>query len=179
MATPRTTIEMRTPEPHRERLHGMVKAPCAVMVLLGTAGGAGGLDGRRMELVRTTDDTTMYVATSLDHKLLDGLARGLRVTVVVPGPGLALFVAEVRISRERWLLDELWDESWNQWFRGKSDPTLAILILSPIEGSYWEAMDRYSYVYRRMPSLPPAPPLSPAPPLPAREYDSDGIPIEL
>jgi general stress protein 26 len=175
MRASRTTVEMRTPEEHRERLHGMVKAPCAVMVMLCTTCGAGVLDCRLMALVRTSDDTTMYVATSLDHTQLDKLRRGLRVTVVVPGPDLALFAAEARISHERRLLDELWSDSWNQWFRGKSDPTLAILILSPIEGAYWDAMDQHSYVYRRMQ---PAPAPRPAPP-PTRDYESDGIPIEM
>jgi general stress protein 26 len=79
-----------------------------------------------------------------------------------------VFKAEARISRDRRLVDALWTQAWNHWFRGKSDPSLALIILSPIEGSYWEGMDQHSYVYRLM-----------APPPPPREYDSNGIPLEV
>jgi general stress protein 26 len=159
------TMRIHTPEEHRERLHEMVKAAPAVMVLSCTT--ARGPEGRLMALVQTADDTTMYVAASLDRVQAAELARGPRVTVVVPGAGLAVFTAEAQISRDRRLVDDLWTNAWNHWFRGKSDPSLAIVILTPIEGSYWDAMDQHSYVYRLM---------SPPPP---REYDSSGIPTEV
>jgi len=157
------TMQMRTPEEHRERLHEMVKEARAVMVLACTLCGAP--EGRLMALVQTDDDTTMYVATSLDRAQARELERGSRVTVVVPGGGLAVFAAEARISRDRRLVDALWTHEWNHWFRGKSDPSLAIVILSPIEGSYWEGMDQHSYVYRVAPAQ--------------REYGSNGIPVEV
>jgi general stress protein 26 len=157
------TMEMHTPEEHRERLHEMVKAAQAVMVLSCTS--ARVPEGRLMALVQTGDDTTMYVAASLDRGQAADLASSPRVTVVVPGAGLAVFTAEAQISRDRGLVDELWTNAWNHWFRGKSDPSLAIVILTPIKGSYWDAMDQHSYVYR----------LTPPPP---REH-SNGVPLEV
>jgi general stress protein 26 len=147
------TIEMRAPEEIRERLHELVKAAPMVMVLTRGEGERGAIDGRPMALVRTDDDTTMYVAASLEVELAAELARAPAVTVVVPGAACALFTAEARISRDRRLLDEVWSEAWNRWSRGKSDPSIAIVVLSPLEGSYWEARDRRSYVYR-LPVLP-------------------------
>ncbi len=167
------TIEMRAPEEHRERLHEIVKAASMVMLLARGAGRPGGgagcdaIDGRPMALVRTDDDTTMYVTTSLDAGQVGELERDPRVTVVVPGAGYALFIAEAQVSRDRRLLDDLWRASWNQWFRRKSDPSITIIVLSPIEGSYWEAKDRHSYVYR-LASLHAS-----------RDHYSDGIPIEV
>jgi general stress protein 26 len=164
------TIEMRAPEEHRERLHEIVKAAPTVMVLARGAREAGGcnvIDGRPMALVRTDDDTTMYVATSLDADQIGELERDPQVTVVVPGAAYALFTAEAQISRDRRLLDDVWSGSWKQWFRRKSDPSIAIIVLSPIEGSYWEAKDRHSYVYRLRSLRTP------------RDHYSDGIPIEV
>ena len=101
-----------------------------------------------MPLVRTADDTTMYVATALDASHAETLERDPRVMVVVPGEDYALFTADATVSRDRALIDSLWDESWRRWFRSKSDPSIAIIVLSPIEGTYWEDGDRQQYVYR-------------------------------
>lgn len=140
------TLEMRTPEEERERLHGMVKGTKTVVVLSGTPGDQ--VDGKPMTLVKTADDTTMYLAASLDAKQAEELERGARVTVVLQGAGYALFSGEATITRDRKVIDELWSESWMRTFRGKWDPAIAIVIISPIEGSYWEATDRHSYMYR-------------------------------
>jgi general stress protein 26 len=146
------TIEMRLPEEHRERLHELVKATRAVIVLSCTPGDQ--IDGKLMALVKTDDDTTMYLATSLDGKQVAEIERGPRVTVVLQGAGYALFSGEARISRDRTLIDELWTDAWKQWAHGKSDRSIAIVIVSPIEGSYWEATDRHSYVYRMLDGSP-------------------------
>jgi general stress protein 26 len=140
------TIEMQNPEYTRERLHGLVKETRTVIVLSGSSGSA--IDGRPMALVKTGDDTTMVLATALDAAQAEELELNPRVTVVLQGAGYAIFTGEARISRERAVIDKLWTESWRRWCRGKQDPTLAVVTVEPIEGSYWEATDRHSYVYR-------------------------------
>jgi general stress protein 26 len=141
-----TTLEMQNPEYTREKLHGLVKETRTVIVLSGSAGAA--IDGRPMALVKTGDDTTMMLATSLDAAQAEELARNPRVTVVLQGAGYALFTGEARISRDRQVIGELWTDAWRQWCHGKHDPTLAVVTVEPIEGSYWEATDRHSYMYR-------------------------------
>ena len=164
MALSAATIEMKTPEEIRERLHELVKSTRTVIVLSCTAeGNEPGererahpqrdrehdlIDGRPMALVKTGDDTTMYVAAPFDASQAKELERAPRVTVVVQGADYALFSGEARLSRDRTLINELWTEAWLQWFRGKWDPSIAVLVISPIEGSYWEATDRHSYLYR-------------------------------
>jgi general stress protein 26 len=158
---------MRAPEEHRERLHEIVKAASTVMVLARGAGGRDAIDGRPMALVRTGDDTTMYVAASLDVAQVDALERDPQVTVVVPGAAYALFTAQAQIARDRRVLEDVWSDRSKQRFRGKSDPSIAIIVLSPIVGSYWEASGRHSHVYRlRSPQA-------------SRDLDSDGIPVEV
>jgi general stress protein 26 len=150
------TIEMRAPEEHRERLHELVKAARTVMVLSGAAGADRlGTGGMPMALVRTADDTTMYAATLLDPAQAKALERSPFVTVVVLGGEYAMFSADAVVSRDRALIDSLWSDSWRQWCRSKSDAALAIVILSPIEGAYWEARERQEYMYRLIPPPPP------------------------
>jgi general stress protein 26 len=160
------TIEMRSPEELRERLHDLVKATRMVLVMscapgpraLGRTSGTAGtaeIDGMPMTLVRVADDSTLYAALALDAKHEDALERDSRVMVVVPGAEYALFTAEALVSRDRALIESLWDESWRRWFRGKSDPAIAIVVLSPIEGSFWEDGERQQYIYRLVGRLAP------------------------
>ena len=142
------TIEFQNPEEHRERLHELVKATRAVLVL--SCGCDDRIVGQPMVLLRTDDDTTMYVATALDADQAATLSRDPRVTVVV-GAGSALFDAEVAVSRDRGLLDGLRGDAWKLWGRSKSDPQLKVLVISPIEGAYWEGPRRHSYQYRPAP----------------------------
>ncbi|HEU4735302.1 MAG TPA: pyridoxamine 5'-phosphate oxidase family protein [Kofleriaceae bacterium] len=171
-----TTLEMRSPEEHRERLHEIVKAASTVMVLSRAASqrdARGAIEGQPMRLVRTADDTTMYVAAWLEAEQADELERAAQVTVVVPGACFALITAEARICRDRPLLDELGPDlgpglgsNARRHSAGAPDPTLTIVVLLPFEGSYWDAGDRHSYVYRLLPQAP-------------RDHVSDGIPVEL
>src|ERR1041385_1539435 len=131
MALGTATIEMESPEEHRERLHELVKATRAVMVL--SCGHDDRIVGQPMVLLRIGDDTTMYVATALDAEQVATLSRDPRVTVVVPGSGCAMFDAEAAVSRDRALLDELPREAWRLWGHGKGDPPIRILVISPIE----------------------------------------------
>lgn len=140
------TIEMRAPEETRERLHELVKETHQVIVLHATPGSS--IDGRPMTLARAGDDTTMYLATLLEPSQAEELTASPRVTVVLQGTAYALFTGEATISRDRALIGELFKDSWLTWTRGKQDPALAVMMVSPIEGSYWEGSDRQSYMYR-------------------------------
>ena len=145
------TIEMRTPEVNRERLHELVKEARTVMVLTpGWGSGPVTANAVPMVLARAADDTTMFVVTVLDAAQVEAIERR-PVTVVVSGREYALFSAEASVSRDRGLIDALWSEGWRRWCRGKSDPAIAVVVLSPIEGSYWEGSDQHSYVYKLLP----------------------------
>src|SRR5215831_15128565 len=119
-----STIEMRTPEEHRERLHLLVKAARRVLVLSSdrrpgaSRAAPNELDPWSVELARTGDDTTMYVVGALDRRDAAALTSGPTVTVVVPGDDCAVFAAEAVVSRDRALIDELWSEAWRAWCHG-------------------------------------------------------------
>lgn len=158
------TIEMQSPEEHRERLHELVKAARTVLVLHGASDDR--IAGQPMALLRTGDDTTLYVAASLDADQRAALSRGARVTVVVPDGSYAMFDAEAMLSRDRALLDVVGGEAWMRWGWGKADPSVAVLVISPIEGAYWQGARRHAYRYRATPMRD------------GREL-SDGVPVEV
>lgn len=158
------TIEMENPEKHRERLHDLVKAARSVLVL--SCGAGDRIVGQPMVLLRAGDDTTMYVAASLDAGQRAALSRDPRVTVVAPGEGGAMFEAEAVISRDRGLLDGMTTAAWKLWSHSRSDPSITTLVISPIAGAYWEGSRRHAYQYRV------------APVRGAREL-SDGVPVEV
>ncbi|HEX7836792.1 MAG TPA: pyridoxamine 5'-phosphate oxidase family protein [Kofleriaceae bacterium] len=152
MKSATATIEMQTPEQHRERLHDLVTAVRTVLVMSrGRGRGGERIVAQPMALVRTTDDTTMHVATLLEARQVAELARDPRVTVVVQGLDCAVFDAEARISRDRRLVDGLAGEWWKSWWRDMPDRSVSILVISPIAGSYWDGPHRYAYQYRLAP----------------------------
>jgi general stress protein 26 len=141
-----STLEMQIPEQHRERLHLLVQATRTMLVLSG--GGDERFAGQPMVLLRADDDTTMYVAASLDRGQVAALGRDPRVTVVMQGSGYAVFDAEAQVLRERALLERLTRDEAAVLGRDKADPMLAVLVISPIEGAYWEGARRHAYQYR-------------------------------
>jgi general stress protein 26 len=148
------TIEMQTPEEHRERLHDLVTAVRTVLVLSREHGNEGRderIVAQPMALLHTTDDTTMYVATLLDVRQTAELTRDPRVTVVVQGMDSAMFDAEATISRDRRLVDGLASAWWKSWWRDLPDRSISILVISPIEGAYWDGPHRHAYQYRLVP----------------------------
>lgn len=158
MALGTATIEMRSPEEHRERLHEQVKAARAVLVLWN--GGDGRIAAQRMALLDADDDTTMYAAGPLDATHVTALVRDPRVrvmVVVVSGDALALFDAEATIVRDRdgsaargsgARGSEGCGSGTRVGRRGDAEIADTVLVLAPIEGVYWDGRERQVYQYR-------------------------------
>lgn len=150
MALGTATIEMRSPEVHRERLHEQVKAARAVLVLWN--GGDGRIAAQRLALLDADDDTTMYAAGPLEAAHVAALARDVRVRVVVAGDALVLFDAEATIVRDRDRATARGSGVRGSGVRGgwRGDPEIAdtVLVLSPFEGEYWDGRERQVYRYR-------------------------------
>ena len=125
MGTARPTAEMQTPEQHRERLHEIVKSARTVMLL--SHGADHEISGRPMALIRTDDDTTMYLVSPIDSQEILEIDRECRVSISIQvNDAFAMFDGEARISQDRGLIDELWNDTWSAWFDGKDDPAIAI-----------------------------------------------------
>jgi len=113
---------------------------------------AGKIVGRPMAVARVEADTTLYLVTDIDSKKVDEINREPHVSLSVQASdGFAMLDGRCRVSQDRGMIDELWQDSWKPWFQGgKADPTIAILVISPIEGTYWNGGLGHglSYLYR-------------------------------
>jgi general stress protein 26 len=144
MGTAKTTVDAK------EKLHDIVEGSRTVVLL--THGEGHKIVGRPMSLVRIDEDDTIYLVASIESKKVSEILVDSRVTVSVQnGKGIAMIDGEVAVSGSPKLVDELWTDSWKVWFpKGKTDPDIAILIVRPLEGTYWDQDLGHglSYAYR-------------------------------
>jgi len=150
MATAKNKQDDVSPKEHREKLHGIVKGAHTVVLL--SHGEGGKIIGRPMAVARVEDDTTLYLVTGSDSKKVDEITRDPRVSLSIQnGDGYVMIDGDCRVSQDRRLIDQLWQDSWKPWFDGgKADPSIAILVVTPNEGTYWNGGLGHglSYLYR-------------------------------
>ena len=139
--------------PHDEakaKLHDIVESSRTVLLL--THGEDHKIVGRPMSLVRADDDSTIYLVSGIGTKKVSEIEHDSRVTVAIQnGEGIAMIDGNARVSQDRALIEKLWSDSWKVWFpRGKEDPDIAILVVEPLEGTYWDQDIGHglSYLYR-------------------------------
>lgn len=120
------------------KLREIVEKSRAVMLM--THGANAAIDGRPMSVAKQDDDGTIYLVTSVDSKKVDELSRVPQGSLsIANSAGYAIISADIRVSQDRQLIGELWQDSWKVWFPdGKDDTTIALLVAHPIEATYWE-----------------------------------------
>jgi general stress protein 26 len=134
----------------KEKLHEIIEEARTVVLL--THGEGHRIVGRPMSLVRINDEDEIYLVANIASKKVSEILQDSRVTISAQsGKGVAMIDGEAAISGNPKLVDELWTDSWKVWFpKGKTDPDIAILVVRPLEGTYWE-MDLghgLSFAYR-------------------------------
>jgi general stress protein 26 len=127
-----------TNEEAEKRLLEIMKSHGDVMFFNHDVDGA--LCGRPMQAVRIDDDGTSYFATGVDSEKVADLRLDPEVTLSFQGGReYALVTGEARISQDRALIDQLWSDAWKTWFPdGKEDPSIAVIIVDPDTGTYWD-----------------------------------------
>lgn len=137
-------------EEAQKKLHDIVESARTVLLL--THGEDHKVVGRPMSRVHMDDDETIYLVSGIASKKVSEIRSDARVTVAVQDrEGIAMIDGTARVSQDRALIDRLWSDSWKVWFpRGKEDPDLAILVVEPNEGTYWDQDLGHglSYLYR-------------------------------
>ena len=137
-------------EEAQKKLHDIVESARTVLLL--THGEDHKIVGRPMSRVHTDDDETIYLVSGIDSKKVSEIRSDARVTVAVQDrEGIAMIDGTARVSQDRALIERLWSDSWKVWFpRGKEDPDIAILVVEPNEGTYWDQDLGHglSYLYR-------------------------------
>jgi general stress protein 26 len=111
--------------------------PVAMLV---THGRDGALIARPMSVARVGGDETLYFATAFDSEKVRELEAEPLVLVSFQGKTEhAALSGRATVSRDRALVDDLWNDSWKVYFpRGKDDPDLAIVVVEPERGEYWD-----------------------------------------
>lgn len=139
-----------TKQEAEQKLHDIVESSRNVLLL--THGEGHKIVGRPMSLVRIDDDETIYLVATIESKKVSEILRDARVTIAVQNrEGVAMIDGEASVAGDQMLIDELWTDSWKAWFpRGKTDPDIAIIVVRPLEGTYWDKDlgAGLSYAYR-------------------------------
>ena len=86
------------------------------------------------------EDGMLYFPTSLSSPKIEEIAADARVAVTMQDKRRFVSISgTARILSDRGLVDRLWSESWKVWFpRGKEDPELCLLEVTPTAAEYWD-----------------------------------------
>jgi general stress protein 26 len=100
----------------------------------------GSMMARPMAIARIDRHGAMFFTTSLEEAHAEELAGDPRVTVVVQSKTqFAAVRGTAKLSSDGALIHSLWQETWRVWFpEGRNDPKIAILVVEPIHGEYWD-----------------------------------------
>ena len=100
----------------------------------------GRLAGRPMARERVDADGTVYFATGMDSEKIKELQKDPQVTLSIQSAHeYAVMSGTAEVSQDPSLIDELWKDSWSVWFPlGRQDPSIAIVVVTPEEGTYWD-----------------------------------------
>jgi len=100
----------------------------------------GELRARPLTVAGAEPTGTIYFSTSVESPKVHEIDADAHVVVTFQsGKAYASLSGTARLSRDRALVERLWKESWKVWFpKGRDDPSLAILIVSPTAAEYWD-----------------------------------------
>ena len=125
----------------RQHLHELLRGFDTAMLVTRTADGS--LRARPLTVAKVAparEDGRVYFSTSVESPKIGELEADAHVAVTFQDSKRYVSLSgTARLLRDRALVDELWNETWKVWFpRGKDDPTLAILEVTPDAGQYWD-----------------------------------------
>jgi general stress protein 26 len=127
----------------KKHLHELIADFDTAMLVTRTA--EGDLRGRPLTVAHDKathdeNDGTVYFATSVESPKVGELQADAHVAVTFQDDKRYVSLSgTARLTRDRALVERLWAEPWKVWFpRGKDDPTLAILVVTPDVGEYWD-----------------------------------------
>ncbi|HZF55318.1 MAG TPA: pyridoxamine 5'-phosphate oxidase family protein [Polyangiaceae bacterium] len=122
----------------REKLMGILKSFRNAMLV--TQGQDKALRSRPMALLKVDDNGDCWFMTGFDSGKIDEIGQNPMVNVSLQDDRKFLSLSgQAVITRDRQKLEELWSEHMKVFFpRGKEDPNLALICVSPSEGEFWD-----------------------------------------
>lgn len=124
---------------HLNKLTEILRSTDTVM-LMTHAEGSGAITGRPMALVDVDADGTIYLTTSIGSAKAIEIAADNRVAISVQSAkGIVAIEGEARLTQDRAIIDQLWNDSWRIWYpEGRHSPSIAIIVVEPVQGTYWD-----------------------------------------
>ena len=109
--------------------------------MLVTRGTGGSIHARPMGVADINDAGDLYFATSAGSPKVREIENDADVTLIFQGK---LTFVSLRgtavVVKDQALIGKLWSEAWRVWFpKGKTDPTLLLLKVEPVEAEYWDS----------------------------------------
>jgi general stress protein 26 len=121
-----------------QHLHDLIKDFDTAMLVTHTP--EGGLHARPLTVAAARGDGLLYFSTNVESPKVAEIDSDTTVAVTFQDESRYVAVTgTAELSRDRALIDELWNETWKVWFpKGKDDPSLAIIRVTPTTGEYWD-----------------------------------------
>ncbi|HEY4176391.1 MAG TPA: pyridoxamine 5'-phosphate oxidase family protein [Kofleriaceae bacterium] len=122
---------------HLSKLLSILRSTDTVVLLTRTAER---IAGRPMALVDVDDDGTIYLTTAIGSQKAVEIAADPAVNVTAQtSKGIVSIEGTARLTQDRAIIDQLWNDSWRIWYpEGRTSPSIAIVVVSPTEGTYWD-----------------------------------------
>jgi general stress protein 26 len=122
----------------RDRLKKLIGHFDTAMLVTRTADG--GMRARPLSIAESRADGGLYFSTAADSAKVAEIEANRQVAVTMQnGKRFVSITGTARVVDDRDLVEKLWTEAWRIWFPdGRSDPSLRIVIVEPIEATYWD-----------------------------------------
>jgi general stress protein 26 len=134
------THDIETPKSHMEHLAKLLSILRSTDTVVLLTRNADRIAGRPMALVDVDDDGTIYLTTAIGSQKAVEIAADSAVNITAQtSKGIVSIEGRARLTQDRAIIDNLWKDSWRIWYpEGRNSPSIAIVIVSPVEGSYWD-----------------------------------------
>ncbi|ELR73733.1 Putative general stress protein 26 [Fulvivirga imtechensis AK7] len=96
---------------------------------------------RPMHTLDTDSEGNIWFFTTKNSSQYTDIHEDRDVQLIYSHPGKTEFLSvygTAEISEDRTKIEELWTPMANTWFKGKDDPNLALLRVSPEDAYYWD-----------------------------------------
>jgi len=115
------------------------------IAILSTSTATGKIHSRPMYTFDLKDDGFIWMFISKDSTKVKEIELNPEVVLNYSNPQNDLYVTingTAELSTDPLKIDELWSERFKMWFPyGKTDPTLSLLKITPVEAEYWDSPD--------------------------------------
>ena len=94
---------------------------------------------------RMDEDQNLYFLLSHTNDLVSAVNGGrsqIGLSFAKPSDDTYVSIsAHAEISQDRQLIDQLWNPWAENWFDGKDDPTVRVLVAKAVSAEYWDVKD--------------------------------------